>query len=170
MNNKSKLILGFLALLLPFQLQAFAERSHGTITAIDSSGHVLDLVPAHGNTETAYVVKVAMTPGVKYTGVDSFDGLQVGDYVEINALNKSKTGSTLRATSIERKYAAAQNIHAGAAMQTTRTTVTTTTTTEPSVAKNTTLFAQTPVAATYSSTETIKDGETISSQRTTTTY
>ena len=170
MNNKSKLILGFLALLLPFQLQAFAETSRGTITAIDSSGNMFDLVQTHGDTEAAYVVKVGTAPGVQYVGVDSFDGLQVGDYVEINALDKSKTGSSLQATRIARQFVAAQNVHAVAAMRITQTTVTTTTT-EPVVTKNAPLFVQAPVAATYSSTQTIKDGVTTDSKTTaTTTY
>ena len=169
MNKKSKLILGFLALVLSFQLHAFAETSQGTITAIDSSAPGFDLLPSFGNTEATNVVKVRTAPGAQYTGVGSFDGLQVGDYVEIDALSKSKTGSTLDATKIVRRYVAVENIHYAAAMRITQTTVTTTATVPVIVQTVPVVAVQAPVATTYKSTETVKDGDTTTSKTTTTT-
>ncbi len=162
MNKKSKLILGFLALVLAFQFNALAENSQGTITAIDSNGY-FDLLPSHGDTEGTEVVKVRTAPGVQYTGVGSFDGLQVGDYVEIDASSKSKTGSTLEANQIVRRYVAVENVHYAAAMRITQTTVTTTATVPVIVQTTVPVVVQTPVATTYKSTETTKDGKTTSS-------
>jgi ABC-type uncharacterized transport system substrate-binding protein len=132
---------------------------------------MFDLVQTHGDTEAAYVVKVGTAPGVQYVGVDSFDGLQVGDYVEINALDKSKTGSSLQATRIARQFVASENIHYATAMQVTQTTVTTTATALPVMVQTVPVVVQTPATTTYKSTEVMKDGDTTSSQTTaTTTY
>ena len=162
MNKKSKLIFGLLTLLLPFQFQALAETSQGTITAIDSDGPSFNLLPSHGDTEAAYVVNVRTAPGARYSGVDSFDGLQVGDYVEIDALSKSKTGSTLEATQIDRRFVAAQNVHFAAALRITQTTLTTTTA-EP-------MIVPVPVVATtFKTTETVQDGKTTVTQSKSTT-
>lgn len=169
MNKKMKLIFALLALMLPFQFQALAETSQGTITAIDSSGPSFNLLPSHGDTEASEVVKVSTAPGVRYTGVDSFDGLQVGDYVEINALSKSKTGSNIEATHITRQFVALENVHYAAAMQVTQTTVTTTATAYPVMVQTMPVVVQTPVTTTYKSTEVVNDGDTTSRQTTTTT-
>ncbi len=160
MNKKIKLILVLLAMLLPFQYQALAETSQGTITSIDSSGSSFNLLPPQGDAETAYVVNVRTAPGAQYTGGGSFDALQVGDYVEINALSKSKTGSTLEATHISRRFAANENVHFDAAMTITQTTLTTTTPAVVSVPV---------VATTFKTTETMEDGKTTVTQSKSTT-
>ena len=163
MNKKSKLILGLFALMLPFQFQALAETSQGTITSIDLSGPSFNLLPSHGDTESASVVNVRTAPGARYNGVDSFDGLQVGDYVEIDALSKSKTGSTLEATHIDRRFVATENVHYAAAMRITQTTITTTATVPVIVQTTPVVVVQNPVTTTYKSSETIKDGNTVRS-------
>ena len=160
MNKKNKIILVLLALLIPFQFQALAETSQGTITSIDTSGPSFNLLPPQGDVETAYIVNVRTAPGVQYTGVGSFNELQVGDYVEINALSKSKTGSTLEATHIARRFAANKNVHFDAAMSIAHTTQTTTTTAVVPVPV---------VTTTFKTTETMEDGKTTVSQSKSTT-
>ncbi len=164
MKKTNKLILGFLALLLSLQFNALAENSQGTITAIDSSGPDFNLLPNHGDTQAAEIVRVKPAPGAQYKGVDSFDGLQVGDYVEIDASSKSKTGSTLEATQIARRYPAVENVYYSEAMRITQTTVTTTTT-MPVIVQT----VPAPAATIHKKTEVVNDGNSTSTKTTTTT-